>query len=205
MEIPIPPSVNLSPLEALLAKSKQIMNVVESTMPVKQVSNSKVIEDDEVESYPTRSNNRPRIEENYGYDERDEREMTYENYSSTPSSEPRMYTAEQVMASKLPQNIKDAMIKMPIPQFQVPPSKVSAEAISKMTGAPIRRQEMNESVRQSNSDMITISRTELKDMINEGISTFFKQIYDKTLTEETIKKTINLLIKEGKINVKKRV
>jgi hypothetical protein len=41
-------------------------------------------------------------------------------------------------------------------------------------------------------------------MINEGISTFFKQVYDKTLTEETIKKTINLLIKEGKIGVKKK-
>jgi hypothetical protein len=53
--------------------------------------------------------------------------------------------------------------------------------------------------------MITISRSELKDMINEGISTFFKQVYDKTLTEETIKKTINVLIKEGKINVKKKV
>ena len=33
---------------------------------------------------------------------------------------------------------------------------------------------------------------------------FFKQVYDKTLTEETIKKTINLLIKEGKITTKKK-
>ena len=57
----------------------------------------------------------------------------------------------------------------------------------------------------TNSDMITISKADLKEMINEGISTFFKQVYDKTLTEETIKKTINLLIKEGKIGVKKKV
>jgi hypothetical protein len=207
MEIPIPPSVNLSPLEALLAKSRQIMNVVESTMPVKQVSNSKVIEDDEVDSYSSRSNSRPQIQENYGYDERDEREMTYESYNPTPSSEPRMYTAEQVMASNLPPAVKAAMINNPIPQFQVPPSKVTAEAISKITGAPIRSNEPRRPINENRqgSDMITISKSELKDMINEGISTFFKQVYDKTLTEETIRKTINVLIKEGKINVKKRV
>jgi hypothetical protein len=57
---------------------------------------------------------------------------------------------------------------------------------------------------RNNSDLITLSRTELQEMINESINNFFKQTYDKTLTEQTIKKTINMLIKEGKLAVKKK-
>ena len=89
-------------------------------------------------------------------------------------------------------------------------SKFTAEDISRITGAPIKkptqdRPIVNENIqRPQGSEMITISKTELKEMINEGINTFFKQVYDKTLTEETIKKTINLLIKEGKITTKKK-
>jgi hypothetical protein len=41
-------------------------------------------------------------------------------------------------------------------------------------------------------------------MIDESINRFFKQIYDKTVTEETIKKTINTLIKEGKIQTTRK-
>lgn len=200
METPQP--VNLSALSAILAKSRQVMNVVESTKPVVQVDNSKT-------STTGYENNRSQVNENYGYDERDEREPVYETYQppKVSSDSAIMYTAEQVMASKLPDAVKALMIKTPIPQLQGPPSRFSAEDISKITGAPIRTaqpKQMNESVRPHNSDMITVSKSELKEMINEGISTFFKQIYDKTLTEETIKKTINLLIKEGKINVKKK-
>jgi hypothetical protein len=110
------------------------------------------------------------------------------------------------------------MLKNRIARPQSFGTGVSAEEISRITGAPIRKpaqqqqqqqqQRLNENQapRQiQNSDMITCSKAELKEMINEGISTFFKQVYDKTLTEETIKKTINLLIKEGKIGVKKKV
>jgi len=193
--MPIPPPVNLSPLESILARSRQIMNVVETKNPVKQVDNS--------------STERSYVNEDYNYNEKDEREPEYDTYQHTPSSDPIMYTAEQVMASNLPPAIKEAMIKNPIPRYQTPPSKISAETISKITGAPIRtnqpKQQINENVKKQDSDMITISRSELKDMINEGISTFFKQVYDKTLTEETIRKTINVLIKEGKINVKKKI
>ena len=195
MEIPAP--VNLSALQGILAKSKQVMNKVEGDKPVKQ-SRSRLDE-----SY--------QAEESYIYDERDEREPMYEDY--TPVANPMEvtdYTEEQVMASNLPPNIKEAMLKNRIPRINSMGSGVSAEDISRITGAPIKQQRptINESQQrrpqQTNSDMITVSKTELKEMINEGISTFFKQVYDKTLTEETNKKTINLLIKEGKIGVKKK-
>jgi hypothetical protein len=195
MEIPAP--VNLSALQGILAKSKQVMNKVEGDAPVKQSRNR--ID----EAYQT--------EDSYGYDERDEREPIYEDY--TPVSDPTQvtdYTEEQVRASNLPPAVKEAMLKNRIPRINGMASGVSAEDISRITGAPIRQQKptINETQQRqpqkNNSDMITVSKTELKEMINEGISTFFKQVYDKTLTEETIKKTINLLIKEGKIGVKKK-
>ena len=196
MEIPRP--VDLGPLQALLAKSKQVMNKVETDKPLKPTPMT--------ESYTN--------DASYGdYDtdsfEHDEKEMVYENYNPTQYDPTNIqdYTEEQVMSSKLPEAIKEAMLKNRIPRLQSPPSKFTAEDISRITGAPIRKPKtmVNESkVINNNPDMITISKTELKDMINEGISTFFKQIYDKTITEETIKKTINLLIKEGKINVKKK-
>ena len=112
------------------------------------------------------------------------------------------------MESKLPPAIKEAMLKKPIPRLSGPPSKVSAEAIAKLTGATIRKpnetrpkQRLTESF---DSDMITVSRTDLQNMIDESINRFFKQVYDKTVTEETIKKTINTLIKEGKIKTKRK-
>ena len=52
--------------------------------------------------------------------------------------------------------------------------------------------------------MITISKTELKTMINEAIGQFFTQAYNKNLTEAAIAQTIKTLIKEGKLAVKKK-
>jgi hypothetical protein len=195
METPAP--VNLAALSGILAKSRQVMAKVETEKPVKQ-SKSSVMS----ESYDS------------GYDERDEREPIYENYEAPQGSfDPtnvQDYTEEQVMNSNLPANVKEAMLKTRIPRLSAPPSKFTAEDISRITGAPLKkptqaRPMVNENIqRPQGSEMITISKTELKEMINEGINTFFKQVYDKTLTEETIRKTINLLIKEGKIATKKK-
>lgn len=195
METPAP--VNLAALSGILAKSRQVMAKVETEKPVKQSKGSVM-----TESYDS------------GYNENDEREPIYENYEAPQGTfDPtnvQDYTEEQVMNSNLPANVKEAMLKNRIPRLSAPPSKFTAEDISRITGAPIKkptqpRPMVNENVqRPQGSDMITLSKSELKEMINEGISTFFKQVYDKTLTEETIKKTINLLIKEGKIIPKKK-
>jgi hypothetical protein len=206
METPTP--VNLAALGNILAKSKQVMNQVEAKNPVKQSRTSSVTEG--YVSGPI-------------YDESDERDFdnTLEygtqlpHVGQSPAFDPTTtnldYTDEQVMNSNLPQAVKEAMIKNKIPKLMTPPPKFTAEDISRITGAPLKQQVqpkpqmLNETmIPKQNSDMITISKSELKEMINEGISTFFKQVYDKTLTEETIKKTINLLIKEGKISVKKK-
>ena len=216
--MPIPPPAPINDaMAALLARSRQVMNKLEDTAPAPKGRGQVA------ESY----NN------NYTdpiYNESDEREPVYEQFQTQQQPKynqeyqqyeqpaqvlgPIDYDAEIVKNSKLPQNIKDLMIAHPIKQITSMAPQFTAEQISRITGQPIRenkpaqqqpQQRINENIQRpsNNSDMITLSKGDLKEMINEGIATFFKQVYDKTLTEETIKKTINVLIKEGKINVKK--
>jgi len=209
MEIPAP--VNLSALQGILAKSAQVMKKVEEKSPT--ISKPSMNESyDSYDSYDT--------QDSYGsggYNENDEKNMMYEGYSA-PAHDPTKvtdYTDDQVMNSNLPAAIKEAMLKNRIPKLSGPPSKFTAEDISKLTGAPIKkpnqpqqqqqRQPISENRQPQSGDMITVSKAQLQDMIDEGISRFFKQTYDKTLTEETIRKTINLLIKDGKIGVKKKI
>lgn len=198
-----PKPVDVSALERLgiLNKAKQVMNVVESREPEKKATKSRDFD-------PRESYNQSLFDNSPVYNESDEREPIYENYQSAPQSavQNNNYTAEQVMASNLPPAIKEAMLNKPIPRLSGPPSKVSAEAIAKLTGVTIKKPaEKKQVLRESNnSEMITLSRVELQNMIDESINRFFKQVYDKTVTEETIKKTINTLIKEGKIQTKRK-
>jgi hypothetical protein len=196
METPAPVNVNL--LKDILAKSKAIMAKTEEKSPTKKTSRQRVNEDDD-DSY----RNQP------VYDERDEREPEYKtptlkDYQPNVSQQPKTYTAEQVMASNLPQAIKEAMIKNPIPQLQGPPTPsfkledMGGLVEKKPVAKPTRLNESN------NGDMITISRSELKELINESITQFFTQAYNKNLTEAAIKKTISTLINEGKLNIKKK-
>jgi hypothetical protein len=198
-----PKPVDLHALSAILGKAKQVMNVVESREPEKKATKSKDF--DSRDSY-----NQPLYDSTPVYSEADEKEPIYENYQ--PESQGAIgnsnYTPEQIMASNLPPAIKEAMLNKPIPRLSGPPSKFTAEDIAKITGATIRKP--NESKpRQvikegTGSDMITINRIELQNIVDESINRFFKQVYDKTVTEETIKKTINMLIKEGKIQTKRK-
>jgi hypothetical protein len=203
MDVPKP--VDIGALSALLGKAKQVMNVVESRAPEKKQERGRDFD-------PRDSYNQSMFDNAPIYNESDEREPIYENYQqSAPQGivQNHDYTPEQIMASNLPPIVKEAMLKNPIPRLSGPPSKVSAEEIARITGAKIRtpqkqqRQVISEGI--VSDDMITISKTQLQDMINESINTFFKQTYNKTVTEETIKKTINLLIKEGKIQTKRKI
>lgn len=194
MENPAP--VNISALKNILANAKKVMNKVESDKPVrtKNVTSMGI-----TESAPM-------------YDERDEREPIYESFTPPPASssfQPQMYTTEQVMASKLPPNIKEAMIKNPIPQLQGPPSKFSLEDLGdlvekpqskfKSPGVPLR--ESSDNYQQP----MAIDHNVLKAMIKEAVAEYFKESYEKKITEAAISKTINLLIKEGKIQTKKKI
>lgn len=195
------PVVMTPQMIAILAKSKQVMNksLADKPIAVKNVAPA-LSESYAVESTPM-------------YSESDEREPNYNNdYAPRPSTiaPPENFSREHIMASKLPANIKEAMIKNPIsrPSMTGVMTQDVIEAINPNAtrATPQPRQMVSESrtTQSANSDLITISRTELKEIMNETLVNFLKTNYEKSLTEAAITKTINLLIKEGKIGVKKK-
>jgi hypothetical protein len=195
-----PKPVDLNMLERLgiLGKAKQVMNVVESREPEKKSSKGKDFD-------PRDSYNQSMFVEENTYDNYEEKEPLYENQINVSNTiQNKDYTAEQVMASNLPPAVKEAMLKKPIPRLSGPPSKVTPEAIAKLTGAQTIKKEPKPLLTENkNSDLITLSRNDLQEIIDESINRFFKQTYNKVLTEETIKKTVATLLKEGKL-IKKR-
>jgi hypothetical protein len=73
------------------------------------------------------------------------------------------------MASKLPQNIKEAMINRPIdkPSMGTSFSAEDIEEINQKRQQPQQRQPQQLS--ESRNNLITISRTELKEIMNETL------------------------------------
>lgn len=199
METPSP--VDLNKLKSILGNAKKIMKAADEKFPEKK-SNKRMDE-----GYSS-SSSLPM------YDERDEREPTYHTpdmseYTSE-HQEVRDYTAEDIMNSKLPPIVKEAMLKNPIPRPSMSFSKFSLEGledlVEKPIGKPAARQPIRESQAQRplNSDMITINKTELNEMIDNRVNSILANMFAKTITEQTIKKTVTTLINEGKLSVKKK-
>lgn len=177
-----PSPINLNELP-FLKNAKELMKVVEKKSP-------------KVLSEQTR--------------EQTNREEESEQYSSTPLHS----YADTVNKSGLPDAIKKLMLDKPInveasgfvidennsydeaDEREMPPLQfnIKSKQIIKENNRP-----------EKNSDLITLSRSELDSMINEKLLDLLAKSYTKTITEETIKRTIKSLISEGKLSVKKKV
>ncbi len=189
METPQPVNVNNPALLALLRNAKKVMNKVENNNFSTGHVDARALTEEGVAELHNEGVRRP----------------------ATNTNETTDYTEEQVRNSNLPPAIKEAMIKNKIPKVSMANSSFSLEDVSELIDkpmgppkTPITRKAVNENILTNNSDMITISKVELKSMINESLAQFFKTSYDKTLTEDAIKKTIQMLIKEGKISIKQK-
>lgn len=206
MDMPKP--VDVSAL-AFLANAKKVMDKVEGTKPVIQKQS---YQEDIYESAPPRAYKQPI------YSESDEREPVYENY--TPQEEKsfqlKPYSPEQVMSSRLPANIKEAMLKTPITPLTGIPSKVTVsenEEFIKRLGANLPKKqnlEQHQAPKMPINEITHfqsagVSKSEIQQMVNEAVANYFKGDYEKRITEAAIKKTIGVLIKEGKLNVKKKI
>jgi len=204
MQTPAP--VNLSHLQSILAKSKQVMKKVDTDKPIV----TKGVETKGLsESYgqePTR--HAPAVP---NYSEQDERDPVYENYVPPTSNihEAIDYTEEHVMNSKLPPIVKEAMLKNHIAKPKFTASKFSLDDVSGLIEKkPIntqqfKPQQLNETTKAT-PNAVMIDPSVLKAMIKEAVAEYFKESYEKNITETAIKKTINVLIKEGKITPKKK-
>jgi len=120
--------------------------------------------------------------------------------------------------SRMPKSIKEAMLKQPIPQMSMANNTFTLDDVSDLIEKPLPRTtpvtkrpqilETRQPISQVN-DTFTVSETALRgiiqDVVNKQLLEFMSETFAKKLTEEAIKKTINTLIKEGKISTKKRV
>jgi len=190
VKMEMPSQIPASALSKMLGNAKKIMDKVNNTNPI--VLSEQSLKGSEYDS----------VEEPIQYNDQ---------MGDVSSYGPSDYTDEQVINSRLPQNIKEAMMKNRIPQTTMN-STFTLEDVSDLDDIKMTPNKRNPILKTpqvninerviNNSDMVTISRTELKDLIQESLISFLKGSYEKNLTEATITKTINLLISQGKIGVK---
>ena len=187
-----PPPVDLNKLKSILGASKAIMNKVESGNFETGHIDPRALNEDGIEELRASGVVRPQ--------------------SNTPSVN---YNAETVQNSRLPDAVKKIMLEKPIPQLTNPNYTFSLDDVKELANdKPVpypKTPKTNPRViseSSNGSDYITISKTELNEMVsnivNEKLLEFFSKSYNKAMTEETVKKTISVLVKEGRLTPKKK-
>ena len=194
MDTPAP--VDINRLKNILGAAKKVMKAADEKFPEKKAS-------------PISESQRGYAQtSNPIYDERDEREPEYPQYSRERGNQNQQvqdYTVESVMASNLPPIIKQAMIKNPIPKLTMSTPKFSLDDLEDLVDKPAPKRVIRESQQpREDSDMISISPAKLNEMIEAKVYEVLSHMYTKTISEQAIKKTINTLISEGKIATKKK-
>ena len=191
METPAP--VNLNALKAILANAKKVMNKVENNDFTTGHVDARALTEDGVREMQNEGVVRPQ-------------------HQSQPT-QVSDYTEEQVRNSGLPEAVKKAMLEKKIPKVSMAGNSFTLDDVSELVDKPMgyvktptTRTQVTERVveRSSNSDLVTLSKADLKNMMNECLISYLTQTH-KALTEDTIHKTINMLIKEGKLTVKKKI
>jgi hypothetical protein len=183
-----PQPVDLNKLKNILGNAKAVMNKVENNNFKTGNIDARALTEDGVQ------------------------ELQSEGIKRPTSSASQGYTEEMIKNSKLPESIKKAMLENPIPQLSGPSHTFTLDDVSdlaqeKPMGLPRTPKTISES-RVTQSNTLTINKDDLRDMVNELVNEklleFFIKNHNKNITEETVKRTINTLIKEGKITPKKK-
>lgn len=188
------PTADLSKLKNILGNAKAIMKKTETgnyetgnvTLDT-TVNGNQLVEGNNQQTYSNPSNPAPQIVNGKGQ---------YKNMET----------------SKMPSFIKEAMKNTPIPQLSMANATFSLDDVQDLIEKPVQRQQVNNQRpinEQKSNDTFTVSESALrgiiKDVVKDELLEFMSETFTKQLSENTIKKTINTLIKEGKIKKKKTV
>lgn len=196
-----PQPVDVSRLASILGKAKSVMKATESgNYSTGNIDASRLVQD--TNNYVTESHVPQGMIPQGGYGD--------------PARPIGAYDEQTIMNSRLPESIKKAMLENPIAMPNNPIGHTfNLEDVAHLMedkpmpppSAPRNRQVVSENRNNysNNSDMITISKSQLKDVVKDVLIEYLTNEYSKNLTENTIKKTINTLIKEGKISTKKTI
>jgi hypothetical protein len=199
----MPQPIDVNKLKNILGNAKKIMQVTESgNYKTGNIDSTKLVQD--TSTYVNESNmGGTYIPE------------TYNQSYGDPTRPVNNYNQEMIQNSRLPEAIKQAMLAHPIPQTTMNHTfsldDVSDLIDEKPMPTPqarrnvVNEQTTNHTNHSNNSNMVTIDKNELRDVIKDVLIEYLTQEYSKNLTENVIKKTINTLIKEGKVSNKKSV
>lgn len=185
-----PKPVDVSRLKSILGNAKKVMEKVENNDYKTGHIDPKALTEDGVRQLQAEGVVRPQVTQ-----------------AATKNVD---YTNEQVINSNLPPAIKKAMMEKHIPKPTGLNHTFTLDDVAELADKPMgppktpKTQPKVITENRNNSDLITISKSELDAMINAKLLEFLTKSYNKTLTEETIARTINMLIKEGKITVNKK-
>lgn len=182
----IPQPADLSKLKGILGKAKAVMNTVEEGNFKKGNIDESILTQD-TSSYANTLT--PQMGNN--------------NFNTPVNNVQRPITEEAIRKSKMPEAIKKAMLENPIQQPTINHT-FSLDDVSDLI-APSKNMEtrrVNESAVKQSNDNVVVSKELLKEMIKDVLIEYLTNDFSKQLTENAIKKTINTLIKEGKIKPK---
>ena len=200
----IPQPVDMSKLQGILGKAKAVMNSVnEGSYTQGNVDSSMVTQD--TSGYVSNPNGGQSMNQQTQTSQPAPQAMV------NPVRQPKAISESAINNSKLPQAIKDAMIKNPIVQSNpMMPASFSLEDVSELVEPKKQQpattqpqQKISENVISQTNDKFTVSEASLRGIIKDVLVEYLAADYSKNLTEGVIKKTINTLIKEGKIKTKK--
>lgn len=196
----IPPPADLSKLKGILGNAKAIMNKGDN-YESGHVDSSSLVQD--TSNYVNEAHGAMPTMGAQGMPQQ----------MGDPTRQMGNINPQALANSKMPEAIKQAMINNPIAQPTMANQSFSLEDVADLVEKPIPApqarprqaapQQMNEAVMQNANDSFTVSETALRGIIKDVLIEYLAGDYQKTLTEGVIKKTINTLIKEGKIKTKK--
>lgn len=201
MNIPTPIDVNR--LKNILGGAKAIMNKVESG-------------DYETGHVDGRALNEQGVQEMMAEG------ITRPQQAVAPQVQNNQPMYKNINTSKMPDAIKEAMMATPIPQGQginhtfnledVQPQGQQQNIPQQYPSTPKTqpRQQMYEQQQQqpvgaNQNGTFTVSESALRAIVKDMFLEFMTNTFTQNLSEQVIKNTISTLIKEGKINIKKKV
>lgn len=122
---------------------------------------------------------------------------------------------KNINSSKMPAAIKEAMMKTPIPQLTGPNHTFNYEDVVDQPARkpqfpatpktnPKQVYEQHQPIGANPNGTFTVSESVLRAIVKDMFLEFMTQTFTQNLSEEVIKKTITTLIKEGKLNVKRK-
>jgi hypothetical protein len=208
-----PKPIDVNRLKGILGGAKAVMNKVDEG----SYSKGNVHLDESVNGNQLIDANQAQSQ---GYHQQQQPQQPQQPRNVAPKMNGGQANYKNIENSKLPDNIKQAMMENPIPQLSGPNHTFNLEDVDDLVEKPMPMNHrpntrVNENVQQQQpiqqnaNDTFTVSESTLvrivEDIIDKKLNNFMTETYNKTLTEQAIKKTINTLIKEGKVKTKKKV